>query len=205
MQVQTKLENPTRYHVIEKQKSQVRQYLSESFQQPNEVSSLLSAHTHSQGHHSHPGTNIMGVPYNPNLQAHNQNLIYQNQSINPQVHGYSHNQSQGQSLNHCNGQNLNQNQGHNLNSQGQSLKPSPGKNLNHQNNHNHNMQNQSQSSTPVSFMGTKQYTGPSVSPDAAAMSPSLSSVATSASEVRKLISDSLSISSNKLYGDYKIV
>lgn len=32
-QVRTGLENPTRYHVIQKQKSQVRQYLSESFQQ----------------------------------------------------------------------------------------------------------------------------------------------------------------------------
>lgn len=32
LQVQTRLENPTRYHVIQKQKSQVRQYLSESFQ-----------------------------------------------------------------------------------------------------------------------------------------------------------------------------
>ncbi|KAI8425569.1 hypothetical protein MSG28_011394 [Choristoneura fumiferana] len=34
LQVRTVLENPTRYHVIQKQKSQVRQYLSESFQ-PN--------------------------------------------------------------------------------------------------------------------------------------------------------------------------
>lgn len=32
LQVQTALENPTRYHVIQKQKNQVRQYLSESFQ-----------------------------------------------------------------------------------------------------------------------------------------------------------------------------
>lgn len=32
-QVRTVLENPTRYHVIQKQKTQVRQYLSESFQQ----------------------------------------------------------------------------------------------------------------------------------------------------------------------------
>lgn len=31
--VRTVLENPTRYHVIQKQKTQVRQYLSESFQQ----------------------------------------------------------------------------------------------------------------------------------------------------------------------------
>ncbi|XP_069693156.1 microphthalmia-associated transcription factor isoform X2 [Periplaneta americana] len=34
LQVRTGLENPTKYHVIQKQKSQVRQYLSESFQQP---------------------------------------------------------------------------------------------------------------------------------------------------------------------------
>lgn len=32
LQVRTVLENPTRYHVIQKQKSQVRQYLSESYQ-----------------------------------------------------------------------------------------------------------------------------------------------------------------------------
>ncbi|KAL1492376.1 hypothetical protein ABEB36_010631 [Hypothenemus hampei] len=34
LEVQTKLENPTRYHVMQKQKSQVKQYLSESFQGP---------------------------------------------------------------------------------------------------------------------------------------------------------------------------
>lgn len=34
--MRTVLENPTRYHVIQKQKNQVRQYLSESFHQnPN--------------------------------------------------------------------------------------------------------------------------------------------------------------------------
>lgn len=36
LQVRTALENPTRYHVIQKQQSQVRQYLSESFQ-PRQV------------------------------------------------------------------------------------------------------------------------------------------------------------------------
>lgn len=35
LQVKTKLENPTRYHVIQKQKNQVRQYISESFKQTN--------------------------------------------------------------------------------------------------------------------------------------------------------------------------
>lgn len=38
LQVRTVLENPTRYHVIQKQKSQVRQYLSESFQPHTQVS-----------------------------------------------------------------------------------------------------------------------------------------------------------------------
>ncbi|KPJ21204.1 hypothetical protein RR48_00462, partial [Papilio machaon] len=37
LQVRTVLENPTRYHVIQKQKSQVRQYLSESFQPQAQV------------------------------------------------------------------------------------------------------------------------------------------------------------------------
>ncbi|KAJ0171173.1 hypothetical protein K1T71_013372 [Dendrolimus kikuchii] len=40
LQVRTVLENPTRYHVIQKQKSQVRQYLSESFQPHAQVSGM---------------------------------------------------------------------------------------------------------------------------------------------------------------------
>uniref|UniRef100_A0A1L8DHW9 Putative microphthalmia-associated transcription factor isoform x2 n=1 Tax=Nyssomyia neivai TaxID=330878 RepID=A0A1L8DHW9_9DIPT len=35
LKVQTALENPTRYHVIQKQKNQVRKYLNESFQNPS--------------------------------------------------------------------------------------------------------------------------------------------------------------------------
>lgn len=183
MQVQTKLENPTRYHVIEKQKSQVRRYLSESFQQPHEVStSLLSAHTHSQGHHSHPGIiNTMGVPYNPALQSHNQNVMY----------GQSLSHSQGQTVNrnqgHCQGQNMNHGQGHKLiTQQGQNLNPSPGQlsqNVHCNSQALQNGHNRNQGSTPVSLMGSNQNTVPSVSPDAVAMSPSISSVATSASEV----------------------
>ncbi|XP_037925387.1 microphthalmia-associated transcription factor isoform X2 [Hermetia illucens] len=41
LQVKTVLENPTRYHVIQKQKNQVRQYLSESFKQSDWDSQLL--------------------------------------------------------------------------------------------------------------------------------------------------------------------
>ncbi|XP_032524945.2 transcription factor EB isoform X2 [Danaus plexippus] len=40
LQVRTVLENPTRYHVIQKQKSQVRQYLSESFTPQTQVSAV---------------------------------------------------------------------------------------------------------------------------------------------------------------------
>ncbi|XP_050314480.1 transcription factor EC isoform X2 [Anthonomus grandis grandis] len=55
LEVQTKLENPTRYHVMQKQKSQVKQYLSESFQGPYHPAFLPSDyqrkidvnHTHS--------------------------------------------------------------------------------------------------------------------------------------------------------------
>lgn len=37
LQVQTKLANPTKYHVMQKQKNQVKQYLSESFQVSSDV------------------------------------------------------------------------------------------------------------------------------------------------------------------------
>ncbi|CAH1377656.1 hypothetical protein MTP99_019051 [Tenebrio molitor] len=58
LQVQTKLANPTRYHVIQKQKSQVRQYLSESFQAPGNASFLANLHNNSvpQTHSAPMGT-----------------------------------------------------------------------------------------------------------------------------------------------------
>ena len=43
LQVRTLLENPTRYHVVQKQKHQVRQYLHESFRNPSELSSLADS------------------------------------------------------------------------------------------------------------------------------------------------------------------
>lgn len=57
LQVQTKLENPTRYHVMQKQKNQVRQYLSESFQQPanNSLLSHLYPRVYPQQTNSAPG------------------------------------------------------------------------------------------------------------------------------------------------------
>ncbi|XP_044257436.1 transcription factor EC isoform X2 [Tribolium madens] len=64
LQVQTKLANPTRYHVIQKQKSQVRQYLSESFQSPGNAHFLNNLQNPVQQTHSAPG---MGgaVPVGP--------------------------------------------------------------------------------------------------------------------------------------------
>ncbi|XP_037876875.1 transcription factor EB isoform X1 [Bombyx mori] len=47
LQVRTVLENPTRYHVIQKQKSQVRQYLSESFQPHTQVATTRGPPTQS--------------------------------------------------------------------------------------------------------------------------------------------------------------
>lgn len=50
LQVQTKLANPTRYHVMQKQKSQVRQYLSESFQAPGSRQFLQHLENNGQTH-----------------------------------------------------------------------------------------------------------------------------------------------------------
>lgn len=41
LQVRTKLANPTRYHVIQKQKSQVKQFLSESFKSTDSLHNLI--------------------------------------------------------------------------------------------------------------------------------------------------------------------
>lgn len=41
LQVRTKLANPTRYHVIQKQKSQVKQFLSESFKSTDTLNNLI--------------------------------------------------------------------------------------------------------------------------------------------------------------------
>lgn len=49
------MENPTKYHVIQKQKSQVRQYLSESLQHPNGSEML----PHLQPRLCTPQTNIV--------------------------------------------------------------------------------------------------------------------------------------------------
>ncbi|XP_016843268.1 microphthalmia-associated transcription factor isoform X2 [Nasonia vitripennis] len=49
LQVRTLLENPTRYHVVQKQKNQVRQYLHESFRSSSDIPSSLSLGSSSEG------------------------------------------------------------------------------------------------------------------------------------------------------------
>ncbi|XP_063928219.1 transcription factor EC isoform X2 [Zophobas morio] len=61
LQVQTKLANPTRYHVIQKQKSQVRQYLSESFQAPGGANFLTNLH-HNGVPQTHSAPGMATVP-----------------------------------------------------------------------------------------------------------------------------------------------
>lgn len=176
--MQTKLENPTRYHVIEKQKSQVRQYLSESFQQPGELSSHLQSQCQEggvmqgpQGPYSHPGAGG-GVPCAASQQAHHQ-----------QANSY------GAGLHAQHGQYLSVQTPHHGHGHGQGHDPT---------------QAQATTPTPVPLAAPAPYTGHNVSPDTAAMSPSLSSVATSTSEV-SLLNEYLSVTGNsqtqgQLYG-----
>lgn len=50
IQVRTLLENPTRYHVVQKQRNQVRQYLHESFRGGDaDVTGLPTTHAGSEG------------------------------------------------------------------------------------------------------------------------------------------------------------
>lgn len=77
LQVQTRLENPTKYHVMQKQKNQVKQYLSESFQ--NHTGGIYPMDQHHQKinqTHSAPtgnlsngigGVNVMLTSHNTNI------------------------------------------------------------------------------------------------------------------------------------------
>ncbi|XP_066259099.1 transcription factor EC [Euwallacea similis] len=85
LEVQTKLENPTRYHVMQKQKSQVKQYLSESFQGPCHPAFLPDYQRNlaiNQTHSAPPGGTTQNIPM--------QNTINNLGSSQPQT--YHHNQ-----------------------------------------------------------------------------------------------------------------
>ncbi|KAG5872277.1 hypothetical protein JTB14_034451 [Gonioctena quinquepunctata] len=69
LQVQTRLENPTKYHVMQKQKNQVKQYLSESFQAPNSAFPDLRSNHQTQSAPTSNGTNVL-----PNISANIPNI-----------------------------------------------------------------------------------------------------------------------------------
>jgi len=69
--VRTGLENPTRYHVIQKQKSQVRQYLSESFQQ--NIGAVNGGHD--TGDHPRGVAQVQSAPTVATVNVHNHHVI----------------------------------------------------------------------------------------------------------------------------------
>lgn len=81
--MRTVLENPTRYHVIQKQKNQVRQYLSESFHQGAAWSDHMMQHQQPeqcQPHttdvqHSQSDTQIFQMPSNESLNTSKDNQL----------------------------------------------------------------------------------------------------------------------------------
>ncbi|KAH1029904.1 hypothetical protein HUJ05_003054 [Dendroctonus ponderosae] len=85
LEVQTKLENPTRYHVMQKQKSQVKQYLSESFQSPCHPAFLTDYQrkmTVNQTNSAPPGVQAQNMPLQNSMStnlASSQTQSYQSQ------------------------------------------------------------------------------------------------------------------------------
>ncbi|XP_049821556.1 transcription factor EC isoform X2 [Aethina tumida] len=86
LEVQTKLENPTKYHVIQKQKSQVKQYLSESFQQHGNTNYF-------------PGINLSYGQTHSAPVSSNNNLVPNTGSINFTSHSQPYNVPIGNSPN----------------------------------------------------------------------------------------------------------
>lgn len=85
LEVQTKLENPTRYHVMQKQKSQVKQYLSESFQSPCHPAFLTDYQrkmTVNQTNSAPPGVQAQNMPLQNSMSTNftsSQTQSYQSQ------------------------------------------------------------------------------------------------------------------------------
>ncbi|KAJ6641513.1 Microphthalmia-associated transcription factor [Pseudolycoriella hygida] len=188
LQVRTVLENPTRYHVIQKQKTQVRQYLSESFQQsewengsqncskdqmdytlgsnpntPSDISSFVGGNP--------MRSKMPPPPYGAKLQMQSQ------PSSKPKSHSL------------------------------QSMQQSSGSNGYHQSQSQHSnrsLENVNNNSSGISTYFQNRYTcGINASPESA-MSPSISSVATSTSEAEDLLEDILSFENGSLADSLKL-
>ncbi|CAO1440268.1 unnamed protein product [Diamesa hyperborea] len=170
LQVRTKLANPTRYHVIQKQKSQVKQFLSESFKSTESIHNL--------------------IPYS--VAQHNQQLLSSKSTPATTCSTpVSKSSTNYRLLNHIN----NRNGAH-----------SASDSVNHSLEYSTN--NGSTSSLPFVFQ-QQRYANGSVTPSEAtssAMSPSISSVATSitsASEAEDYIDDILNFETASLADSLK--
>jgi hypothetical protein len=157
LKVRTKLENPTRYHVIQKQKNQVRQYLSESLQTTGGIWGPTAA--------KHNNTNITS--------ASSSLLNLQTASLNHNMHNIQHHQENQQSSlisqsidYHSINIGINSDTAFSVEGNCEIMKG-----------------NLSNGSVPFFVQNNGRY----VSPTESAMSPGMSSVATSASEVSQSI------------------
>lgn len=155
-QVRTKLANPTRYHVIQKQKSQVKQFLSDSFKSSDSLHNLIPYSVLQHGSMS-PSASSKSQP----ATTCNSPMSKSNTNFRLLNHINSRNGVMSQSANEANGQH-------------QSLEYSSGL---------------SGSNNSLPFMFQQRFNNITASPSevaSSAMSPTLSSVATSitsASEV----------------------
>ncbi|XP_078047563.1 transcription factor Mitf isoform X2 [Augochlora pura] len=192
LQVRTLLENPTRYHVVQKQKNQVRQYLHESFRggavDCAETESILgknSVETVSTSgpllvqsappgpavHHSKPQHPHLASYPHPQPQLQQQQDQQQHQQQHQQHHQHQQHQQQLQQQQQQQQQQTQQSQPH----------PHP-----HQHTH----------AAAVLSHGNSVTASPD--PTSGGMSPGLSSVATSNSETEDLLDDILSFEGGSL-------
>ncbi|KAL7020649.1 hypothetical protein ACKWTF_011596 [Chironomus riparius] len=110
LQVRTQLSNPTKYHVIQKQKNQVREYLSESFKSSDTLHNLIPypvlQHNNINGNSliaskSQPATTCNSPGVKPNVNSKLLNHVKNNNllshSANEMLHVQSLDYSSGQS------------------------------------------------------------------------------------------------------------
>ncbi|XP_037044431.1 transcription factor E3 isoform X2 [Bradysia coprophila] len=189
LQVRTVLENPTRYHVIQKQKTQVRQYLSESFQQnewengsqncgKDQMDYTLGSNSNTPSDNasyvggSHMRPNMPPPPYGAKMQMQ------------------SHPSSKPKS--------------HSMQSMQQSSAGSSGYHHNQTQHSNRSLESANNGSSGMSTFFQNRYgCGINASPESA-MSPSISSVATSTSEAEDLLDDILSFENGSLADSLKL-
>uniref|UniRef100_A0A336LML8 CSON011283 protein n=1 Tax=Culicoides sonorensis TaxID=179676 RepID=A0A336LML8_CULSO len=170
LQVKTKLENPTRYHVIQKQKNQVKQYLSESYKQSNNWPLTVT-----------PDQNVDHILESQHARlASSYSVAHQSHNIPTTVEQKSQSYEYGK-LMHIQNQTLMSNNGPNT---------APHSN--------------STNGAQFYFSGNGRFSSITASPSESAMSPSISSVATSASEAEDLLDELLSYDSRSLNEALKI-